>query len=89
MINSSTLTTRDGSVVDNVNAAPTTIAGCSDASLTVRVYHTRILNLLSLFQERGLRGNQINEFGRACEFANLSVQTFVEHKNSIGGHGLI
>jgi len=86
VVYSSTLTTRDGSVVDNVNTAPTTIAGCGDAALTVREDHARILNLLSLFQERYLGGNQINDFGSAHEFANLSVQTFVEYKNGIGGH---
>jgi len=48
LVNSCALTSRNGTVVDDVNTAPTAIVGGVDTGLAVRVLHARIDDLLSL-----------------------------------------
>jgi len=73
VVHSGALAARNGSVVNHVNTAPTTVAGCVDTALTIRVDHTRILDGLSLSQNRNLTGNQVEQLGRVEEFAIFSV----------------
>lgn len=57
LVNSSTLSSGDSSVVDDRHRTPTTIVRRIDATLAVGMSLTRVVNDLSLLK-RDLRGNQ-------------------------------
>lgn len=79
LVDSSALASRDGAVVDDVNAAPTTVVFGVDAGLAVRVVLARVDDCLSLFDE--LTGDEFFDHVGNLEFANSRVQTSHQNKN--------
>lgn len=85
LVNSGALSSRDSSVVDDGDGAPTTILGGGNAGLTVRVDLARIVNSLTLFK-RDLAGDQFKNL-LSVPLADLAVQALHESENVVGGSG--
>jgi len=86
LVHTSTVSTRDCSVVDNRNRTPTTIVGSSYARLAIRELHARIINSsLSLLKNRNLRRYQF-KYLLGVPFANGRVEAFHQHKHITGCH---
>jgi hypothetical protein len=83
LVDTSALTSRDGSVVDDRDGAPTAIVRSSYARLAIRVLHARIIDRLeeiSLLENRDLSRNQFKDLLRV-PFANASVEALHENKH--------
>jgi len=85
LVDTSTLFARDGSVVDNVNAAPTAVLGSSYAALAVRVILARIVNnFLASFKgllNRNLVGNELKHL-LSIPLAVGSISTLEQHEDT-------
>jgi len=91
LVNTSALSSRDGTVVDNVDAAPSAIARSSHTALAIRVYLARIVDDLTLVFKRNLVGNKLENLV-GVPLAVLGIGAFHEHKYFIslcGSHSII
>jgi len=91
LVYTSTLSSRNSSIVDNVHAAPTAIARSSDTALAIRVDLARIIDDLAFAFKRDLIGDKFENLV-SIPLANLWVSTLHPNKDLRalgGGHGII
>lgn len=80
LVDTGALSSRNSAVVDDVDAAPTAIAGSSNAALAVRVDLARIIDDLTLGFKRDLARNELEDLS-GVPLADLRIGTLHEHKH--------